>query len=164
VPKDSSAAWKTRHQRWLRFVQANVQAVKGGKVIRLGRSARPLTVPAVKVGKRPPIKVVVCSPHPDDEALIGALPLRLRRECGASVTNCAITLGSITNQRARRLRELKASCAVLSFDLTVAKSPWGFDDVAPGNRKNHPEEWAAKVRVLSMVLEQERPDVVFAPC
>ena len=63
----------------------------------------------VRPGKGPPLKVVVCSPHPDDESLVGALPLRLLRECGAKVTNCAITLGSNAAQRERRLRELKAA-------------------------------------------------------
>jgi LmbE family N-acetylglucosaminyl deacetylase len=163
VPEDSSAAWEVRHKRWLRFVHANLQAVNNGKRIPLGPSARPLKAPAVKVGKGLPIKVVVCSPHPDDEALIGALPLRLRLESGASVTNCAITLGSIKTQRPRRWRELKASCAVLGFDLIVAKPPWGFDNVNPDNRRNHPAAWADKVRVLSAVLEREKPDVIFAP-
>ena len=77
MPKDLSAAWKTRHQRWLRFVQANVKAMDSGKAIRLGPSAKPLAAPVVKASKGPPLKVVVCSPHPDDEALVGALPLRL---------------------------------------------------------------------------------------
>jgi LmbE family N-acetylglucosaminyl deacetylase len=160
--KDSSAAWKTRHRGWLRFVQANIQAVEDGKAIPLGPSAKPLKAPAVKVGKGQPLKVVVCSPHPDDESLVGGLALRLHRECGARVTNCAITLGSNLDQRARRRRELKASCAALGFHLTVANPPWGFDDIHLDNRQNHPEEWAAKVRVLSAVLENERPDVVFA--
>jgi LmbE family N-acetylglucosaminyl deacetylase len=163
VPKDLSAAWKIRHQRWLRFVQANIKAMEGGKAIPLGPSAKPLLAPVAEAGTGPIIKVVMCSPHPDDEALIGSLPLRLRRECGVSVTNCAITLGSNQDQRERRLRELKAACAALSFDLTVASPPGGFDHVNLDNRTNHPEDWAAMVRVLSAVLERERPDAVFAP-
>jgi LmbE family N-acetylglucosaminyl deacetylase len=161
--KDSSAAWKVRHQRWLRFVQANIRAMNAGKAIRLGPSASPLAAPAVKAGKGLPIKVVVCSPHPDDEALVGALPLRLHRECGAEVTNFAITLGSKPSLRARRRREMKASCEVLGFNWIVVKPRGGFDDVTLNNRKNRPEEWAGKVNLLSEVLEQERPDAVFAP-
>ena len=163
MAKDLSAAWKVRHQRWLGFVQASIKTMKAGKAIPLGPSAKPLEAPAVKAGEGAPLKVVVCSPHPDDEALVGALPLRLGRECGAKVTNCAITLGSNPGQRARRLRELKAACLALGFDLTLASPPWGFDHINLDNRKNHPEEWGAKVRVLSQVLEQEKPDVVFAP-
>ncbi|MFZ0960994.1 MAG: PIG-L family deacetylase [Terriglobia bacterium] len=163
MPKDSSAAWKIRHRRWLRFVQASLRAMKDGKAILPGPSARPLEAPAVKAGKGPPIKIVICSPHPDDEALVGALPLRLSRECGASVINFAITLGSDPGQRARRWRELKAACSVLGFDLTLPNLPWGLDHVNLENRRNHPQDWAAKVRALSVALEQERPDAVFAP-
>jgi LmbE family N-acetylglucosaminyl deacetylase len=163
VPKDLSAAWKVRHQRWLRFVQANINAMKAGKSIPLGPSAKPLQAPAVKAGVGVPLKVVVCSPHPDDEALVGALPLRLHRECGAKVTNCAITLGSNPGQRERRLRELKAACLALGFELQLASPPGGFEHINLDSRKNQPHDWAAKVSVLSQVLEQEKPDVVFAP-
>ncbi len=137
--------------------------MESGKGIGLGPSAKPLVAPALKPGKNPPIKVVICAPHPDDEALIGALALRLRQECGAQVTNCAITLGSGLSQRARRLGELKSACAALGFALVVANFPEGFDQVNLLNRQNHPEEWAAKVGTLSTIFEQEKPDVVFAP-
>ena len=163
MAKDSSAAWKTQHQRWLRFVQANLKAMRAGQAIRLGPSARPLVAPAAEPGAGQPLKVVICSPHPDDEALVGALPLRLRRECGAAVTNCAITLGSSPDQRPRRRRELEAACAALGFDLVVANPPQGFEHINLDNRRDHPEEWAAKVRTLSDVLEREGPDAVFTP-
>jgi LmbE family N-acetylglucosaminyl deacetylase len=161
--KDSFAAWKVRHRRWLRFVQANIRAMNDGKTIHVGPSARPLEAPAVKVGQGPHIKVVVCSPHPDDEALVGALPLRLRRECGAEVTNFAITLGSKPGLRARRRREMKAACEVLGFNWVVVNPRGGFDHVDLDNRKNHPAEWADKVQVLSELLEQQSPNAVFAP-
>jgi len=163
VAKISSAPWRTRQRRWLRFAQANLKVLKDGSSIPLGPSATPLEAPAVTASQGPPLKVVVCSPHPDDEALVGALPLRLRQECGAAVTNCAITLGSNTGQRPRRLRELQASCAALGFHLVVANPPLGFDHINLDNRQNRPEGWTAKVRVLSEVLEREKPDVVFAP-
>lgn len=161
--KDLSKAWNTRHRRWVRFVQANIKAMEAGRAIPLGPSAKPLEAPAVETGEAQPVKVVVCSPHPDDEALVGALPLRLRRECGARVTNCAITLGSNASQRERRLGELKAACAALGFELNLVNPPGGFDHINLDNRTNHPEEWAAKVRVLSEALEREKPDVVVAP-
>jgi len=163
MAKDLSAAWKIRHQRWQKFVQANIRAVQTGKGIPLGPSATPLNAPKVRAGKGEPIRVVVCSPHPDDEALIGALPLRFRRECGATVTNCAITLGSNTHERPRRRCELEAACGALGFDLVVANPPSGFDHINLDNRQNHRKEWIAKVRVLSGVLEQLKPDAVFAP-
>jgi len=163
VAKDLSAAWKARHRRWQRFVQGNIKAMEAGKSIPLGPSATRLIAPPAAAGGSPALKVVMCSPHPDDEALIGSLPLRLRCECGAKVTNCAITLGSNPGQRERRLRELEAACGALGFELRVANPPLGFDHINHDNRTNHPDDWAAKVRVLSEVLEQEAPDVMVAP-
>ncbi len=163
MPKDPSAAWKIRHKRWLRFAQANISAMEAGKAIPLGPSPKPLVAPVVEASGGQPLRVMICSPHPDDEALIGALPLRLHLESGAVVTNCAITFGSNPDLRPRRLRELESACRVLGFKLVVANPPLGFDRVTLDNRTNHAEEWAGKVRVLSEVFEREKPDVVFAP-
>jgi LmbE family N-acetylglucosaminyl deacetylase len=163
MPKDPSAAWKIRHKRWLRYVQVNIRAMEAGKEIPLGPSPKPLVAPAVEVSEGEALRIVVCSPHPDDEALIGALPLRLRMELGAVVTGCAITFGSHPDQRARRLRELESACRVLGFNLVVANPPLGFERVTLDNRTHYAAEWAAKVQVLSEVFERENPDVVFAP-
>ena len=38
--------------------------------------------------------VLICSPHPDDEVLTGALALRLSQEESATIYNLAVTLGS----------------------------------------------------------------------
>jgi len=137
--------------------------MEAGKALPVGPSPKPLLPPPVPVATEQPLKVVVCSPHPDDEALIGALPLRLRLETGARVTDCAVTLGSNVGQRARRLRELESACCVLGYELVVPNHPSGFDHVNLDNRQNHPEEWAAKVQTLAEILEREVPDVVFAP-
>lgn len=163
MAKDASKAWKTRHRRWLRFVQSSIKAMEAGKAIPVGPSTSPLVAPKAAVGEGAPLKVVICSPHPDDEALVGGLALRLERECGATVVNMAITLGSNASQRERRLRELHAACAALGFALVVASPPSGFEHVNPANRRDHPEEWAAKVQALSAALEKENPDVIFAP-
>jgi LmbE family N-acetylglucosaminyl deacetylase len=72
-------------------------------------------------------------------------------------------LGRKPSLRARRRRELKASCEALGFNWIVVKPRGGFDHVTLDNRENRPEEWADKVHVLSEVLEQEKPDAVFAP-
>lgn len=148
---------------WLGYVVAVVEAVDSGKAIPLGPSPAPLVPPAVSAASAPPAKVVVCAPHPDDEALIGALPLRLRLEAGARVTDCAITLGSNLGRRARRLGELESACRVLGFELVVPLYPSGFDHINLESRKGHPDEWAAKVATLCEILDREKPDVVFAP-
>jgi LmbE family N-acetylglucosaminyl deacetylase len=163
VAKDPSAAWRVRHRRWLRYVRRAVKVMEVGNRIPLGPSGRPLVSPASCAAEGQPVKVVVCSPHPDDEALVGALPLRLRLETGARVTDCAITLGSNLSQRARRLRELESACRALGFELIVPLHPSGFDNVNLRTRTSRPEEWAAKVEVLSTIFERLQPDVVFAP-
>jgi len=114
-----------------------------GRAIPTGPSPKPLLAPPVPAAGGKPLKVAVCSPHPDDEALVGALPLRLRLETGAQVTDCAITLGSNVSQRSRRLRELESACRVLGFDLAVPLHPAGFDNVNLKNRTSRTNEWAA---------------------
>jgi LmbE family N-acetylglucosaminyl deacetylase len=155
--------WTKRHRLWLKFVEANIHAVEEGKKVPLGPSPGRMRAPADLPATGRPLRVLICSPHPDDEALVGGLALRLRQECGAKVTNCAITLGSDTTQRTRRLRELKSSCAVLGFRLVVANPPSGFDRVRVETRSKHVKLWAEMVRALRLVFDKELPDVVFTP-
>jgi len=48
-------------------------------------------------------KVLLFSPHPDDECVTGLLPLRLMREAGRQIINVPITFGS-NKERQSRLR------------------------------------------------------------
>ncbi len=167
LAEDSAETWTTRYEQWLRYVEKVVRTFDAGGTIALGPSPALLVPPAVPAGAVQP-RVVVCAPHPDDEALIGALPLRLRLETGARVIDCAVTLGSDVGQRARRRRELESACRVLGFDLVVpvdpsGVGPSGFDNVNPRTRASRPEEWAAKVETLRAIFDREKPDVVFAP-
>jgi len=154
--------WKHQYQSWLQYVREAVEHLEAGKALGVGPSSTPLESPPGPAGERP-IKVALCAPHPDDEALIGALPLRLRLEAGAQVTDCAITFGSNLGQRARRLRELESACRVLGFELAIPQLPAGFDNVNLATRDSRPEEWAAKVEALARSFERLQPDVVFAP-
>jgi len=160
--EDQSVRWKACHAEWLGYVLEFVQLLERGKNLPLGPSAEPLVAPAAAAAEKPR-RVTVCSPHPDDEALVGALPLRLRLECGAKVTNCAITFGSNLSQRARRLRELESACRVLGFELAIPRAPLGFDNVGLATRSERPEEWAEKVQLLSRCFDELQPEVVFAP-
>ncbi|HUI43369.1 MAG TPA: PIG-L family deacetylase [Terriglobia bacterium] len=153
---------------WLEYVQRLVEAVDSGKRITLGPSAAPPVPPAVSASASGGPKVVFCSPHPDDESLSGALALRLRLEANARVTNIAITLGSDEAQRERRRRELRSACRVLGFELVIPAEPGaavaaGFESITLTARKEEPKEWAARVRSLSEVFDQEQPEAVFAP-
>ena len=163
MPDSQEAVWKARYDLWSRYVEEVVKTLEAGRAIPIGPSTERLVPPVVLGASAQPTKVAVCSPHPDDEALIGALPLRLRQESGAQVTNCAITLGSNVGQRARRLRELESACRVLDFNLVVPRHPSGFDNVNPKTRKGSGDEWAEKVETLGKIFDREKPDVVFAP-
>ena len=87
---------------------------------------------------------LILAPHPDDESIIGLLPLRLRNECGFSVWVVPATLGSRLERRAERKKELKAACAVLGFRLHFLK----------------PDQPARKLREF---MDAIQPAVVFIP-
>lgn len=107
-------------------------------------------------------KALIFSPHPDDECIIGGLPLRLMREAGMRIINVAVTLGSRKDRQAERMRELEAACACLGFDL-VSTAENGLEEIVPRTRRERPERWSAAVRVIEGILEAERPDIIFLP-
>ena len=105
---------------------------------------------------------LILAPHPDDECIVGALPLRLRQEAGWRVSNVAVTLGSNPERRAGRRAELQAACAVLGFDLIVPAGD-GLVDVRPDTADRDPALWAAHVQTLAALLAEHRPALVLAP-
>jgi LmbE family N-acetylglucosaminyl deacetylase len=163
MANEQSVAWNSRLAVWRQYVEEVEKTLEAGKKIVVGPSPVKLLPPDLPPPAEDALRVVVCSPHPDDEALIGALALRLRRELCARVTDCAITFGSNLSQRARRLKELESACQVLGFDLAIAQPPMGFDDINLKTRAGRPDEWAEKVATLSGTFERLQPDVVFAP-
>ena len=56
-------------------------------------------------------RTLIFSPHPDDEVIIGALPLRLLRELKMNVINVAVTQGSHKARQPERWKEL--SCEAM---------------------------------------------------
>jgi LmbE family N-acetylglucosaminyl deacetylase len=163
MSKRPSPTWANRHRQWLKYVGDVVRAVERGRRIPLGPSRVPLAQRERERGKLAPASIVICAPHPDDECLIGGLPLRLHLETGARVTNCAITLGSDLARRAGRLRELDSACRALGFELVVPKEGSGFDNVNMASRAEHPGEWRAKVEALAQIFDRLLPDAIFAP-
>ncbi len=95
--------------------------------------------------------------------MVGALALRLRIESGAEILNCAITLGGKKAERTRRLVEIESSCRALGFRLIVLNHPAGLDNVTPETRADRPQEWKEKVKRLTEVFNQEKPEMVFLP-
>jgi LmbE family N-acetylglucosaminyl deacetylase len=62
------------------------------------------------------VKILVLAPHPDDESIIGLLPLRLKEECRARVWVAPATLGSHVPRQGARRKELQAAVRVLGFE------------------------------------------------
>jgi len=99
---------------------------------------------------------LIFAPHPDDECIVGALPLRLKQEAAWRVSNVAVTLGSNAERREPRWAELLDACAVLGFDcLRVGEdglSDVRADAVQPG-----------QIEALAALLIEHRPALVLAP-
>ncbi len=62
-------------------------------------------------------RVMILAPHPDDESIIGLLPLRLKEECGCEVWVVPVTMGSQKERRMARAKELREACKILGFRL-----------------------------------------------
>jgi LmbE family N-acetylglucosaminyl deacetylase len=106
--------------------------------------------------------VLLFSPHPDDECITGALPLRLLRQEGMRIVNVAVTQGSRKERQAGRWAELAAACHYLGFEC-IATVPGGLEKVNPASRDADPAHWQASVNVIAGILAAHRPAVVFIP-
>lgn len=105
---------------------------------------------------------LIFSPHPDDECIVGALPLRLQQEAGWRVGNVAVTLGSNPQRRESRWAELVDACAVLGFDC-IRVGPEGLTDVRADTAERDPVLWRAHVDAIAALLARHRPALVLAP-
>ncbi len=99
---------------------------------------------------------LVFAPHPDDECIVGALPLRLQQEAGWRVSNVAVTLGSNPERRESRWAELVDACGVLGFDC-IRVGADGLSDVRTDTVNDE------HVQALAAILTQHRPALVLAP-
>jgi N-acetylglucosamine malate deacetylase 1 len=172
---------------WLAYLGRVADAVGSGKSISLGPSKQPPVPPMVSGNESRGTSVLYCAPHPDDEALSGALALRLRLESSARVTDVAVTLGSGTAQHERRRREAASACRVLGFDLVIpsltglgsrfrgkdgaaitgssagSEPASGLGPVNLAARQADSKGWALRVQRLAEIFDHEQPDAVFAP-
>jgi N-acetylglucosamine malate deacetylase 1 len=121
----------------------------------LARPERPL-VPADAP------KALIFAPHPDDEVLIGGLPLRLLRELKMNVVNVAVTLGSRVDRQAERWQELKNCCEYIGFGL-VSTGKRGLEGLNLAAREKDPRGWASSVEVIARILAEHQPAVIFFP-
>ena len=107
-------------------------------------------------------RALIFSPHPDDEVIIGALPLRLLRELRWIVINVAVTQGSNPARKAERWQELAACCSYIGFDL-VQTAPGGLDGINPAARAADPVAWGRSVERIARLLGEHEPRAVFLP-
>ena len=92
-------------------------------------------------------RCLIFAPHPDDECIIGGLPLRLMRQLDYQVINVPITFGSKVSRREGRVAELADACAYLG---------WGIDREPAGTEPMDGEGVAA-------VLKRWQPRVIVMP-
>ena len=107
-------------------------------------------------------KVLIFSPHPDDEVIIGGLALRLMREANWNVINVAVTQGSNQARQAERWDELKKCCECIGFGL-VPTAPNGLEKVNVKTREQEPAHWAQSVRTIAGILAQHQPRAILFP-
>jgi LmbE family N-acetylglucosaminyl deacetylase len=137
-----------------KFVSEQARLFEGGKKLpppRFKKSAR-------KILRNAP-RALIFSPHPDDECIIGGLPLRLQREAKWNVVNVAVTLGSKKERKAARRRELKNACEFLGFDLIVA----GLEKINLEARKKNRAQWNSAVGTIAEILAEQKPRAIFLP-
>lgn len=93
-----------------------------------------------------PFTVMILSPHPDDESIVGSLALRLLQENNAHIINVAVTLGSNKERQQERTQELLDACELMEMECL-------FLD----------EEWENKASELTGLIEKYQPDLIIAP-
>ncbi len=93
-----------------------------------------------------PFTILILSPHPDDESIIGSLALRLMHENNAHIINVAVTLGSNKKRQKARLKELQNACELLEMDLDVLS-----------------EDWPTKAKELKSLIQKYQPNLILAP-
>jgi LmbE family N-acetylglucosaminyl deacetylase len=110
-------------------------------------SARNLSVSGKRVSQKSDAKVLLFMPHPDDECIIGLLPLRLMHETDMQIINIPVTFGSNPDRQAGRAKELATACEYLGWEIHQEQKDFRALDVDD---------------VIS-ILKKFSPEVVFFP-
>lgn len=143
---------------YLAFAQSFARLLEGGRELPLG-GFLPIRQPVPSATA--PVAMVF-APHPDDECIVGALPLRLRRELGHRIVAVAVTQGSRPDRQEARLGEMREACAYLGFELE-ATCEGGLKGLHPDRRNPVDMTWEAAVAIIAGLLERHRPSMVFVP-
>ena len=107
-------------------------------------------------------KALIFSPHPDDEVIIGALPLRLLREAKWEVLNVAVTQGSNKARQPERWKELTACCNYAGFGLMQTREN-GLEGINTKSREQNPAAWGRSVERIVHILAEQTPRAIFFP-
>jgi LmbE family N-acetylglucosaminyl deacetylase len=131
------------------------------------REARGLPLGGLSPAPRPEIAadapvVLIFAPHPDDECIIGALPLRLLRQARMRVVDVAVTQGSNRERQAPRLAELEGACRYLGFDVVTTR-PGGLEKINPRTRSADHAHWQQAVEVIAALIAHHAPRLVVCP-
>ena len=107
-------------------------------------------------------RALVFSPHPDDESLIGALALRLRRQAGYQVVVVAVTQGSNEARQTERWQEMSGACGFLGWELQATVTG-GLTHITPTARQSEPAAWNSAVAIAVTLILKYRPKVIIMP-
>jgi LmbE family N-acetylglucosaminyl deacetylase len=143
---------------YLDYVNSVQQLFSEGRNLPYGNFAKPTPL---NIPKDAPVSLIL-SPHPDDECIIGGLPLRLMKEGGIRIINVAITLGSNTQRKQERLTELNKACEWIGFDLELTAEN-GLDPIRPETPEKDPVHWNKCVDVLRGIFSKYNPVAIFVP-
>ena len=160
LPKAHSQFGKARHEKnpYEHFVAEIAHAQREGKTLPLG-GLHPPAKPTLPVDAP---KALIFSPHPDDEVIIGGLPLRLLRQSRFNIINVAVTQGSKKARQAERWKELTACCDYIGFGL-IQMRPNGLEGVNLKTRQADAKQWNASVDRIAGILKDNKPRVIFFP-
>lgn len=140
------------------FVEGFARLLEDGRHLPLGGF---LPAPLPPAGETAPLTLLF-APHPDDECIVGALPLRLRRELGHRVLAVAVTLGSRRDRQEARLGEMRDACAFLGFELATL-CDGGLMGLHPDRRDLARRSWPEAVDLVAKLLVHHHPAMVFLP-
>lgn len=140
------------------FVRSFAHLIRGGNSLPLG-GIPPHGQASPAAGA--PV-VLIFSPHPDDECIIGGLALRLQREAGMRVINVAVTQGGNKERQAPRLQELKNACDWIGFAVEQT-APNGLEKINPKTRTEDAAHWASAVQVIAHSIVENQPRAIFFP-
>lgn len=145
-------------QPYTHFIETFVRLQDEARTLPLGDLP---PVPAPRVMDNAP-RVLVFAPHPDDESITGALPLRLRRELSYRVCVVAVTQGSRVDRQEERLQEMYGACHFLGFEVITTRQN-GLASVNPKTRAENPDGWASSVETIAQIISYHRPSIIFLP-